>query len=142
MEISLTDLDSGSDVDTESLIVLAEAVLKLEGASEVAELSLALVSPTRMAELNSEYLHRSGPTDVLAFPMDSEPGDRTTILGDVVLCPSVIQERRGAYGVSHGDELGYAMVHGILHLLGWGHDDEESNEKMDARTRQLVKEGR
>ncbi len=138
MEISVTDFDGGMAVDTEDLVALAEAALRLEEASGVAELSLALVSTQRMAELNGEYLGRSGPTDVLAFPMDSEPGDETVILGDVVLCPGVIKERSEDYGVAAGDELGYALVHGILHLLGWEHDDEDANERMDEEVRRIL----
>ncbi len=77
------------------------------------------VSPGRIAELNERHRGKTGPTDVLSFPIDgiealdeaSEPGQRE--LGDVVICPA------------HTVDLREAIVHGMLHLLGMDHETDE-----------------
>ncbi len=140
MEISITDLSCGSPLEMERLRGLAEKALRVEQAAEDTELSLALVSPERMAELNQVYLGREGPTDVMAFPMDEGRDEGGLLLGDVVVCPREVQERREIYGVPDGEEVGYALVHGILHLLGYRHDTEVGNGEMDDRVRDILAE--
>ncbi len=140
MEIRVTDEVSGSTIQRKELVSLAETALRLEGASENAELSLAFLEKERMAELNRVYLGRSGPTDVLAFPMNEEADSGELLLGDVVVCPEEVAERREFYEVADGDETGYVMVHGILHLLGYEHDDEAGNREMDKRVLRILAE--
>ncbi len=143
MEIRITSEDDAVSVPDDQLLRLAETALRIEGAPEMAELSLALVSRERMAALNQKYLGREGPTDVLAFPLDEETSsDGVMLLGDVVVCLPVIRERREIYDVEEGDEVGYAMVHGILHLLGYRHDSDEANAEMDSRVRAILLAGK
>ncbi len=139
MDIRITSEDDVAATPQESLLRLAEKALRLEHAPERAELSLALVGAERMAALNRDYLEREGPTDVLAFPLDEErEGEGEILLGDVVICPEVVFARREMYDVDEGDEVGYAMVHGILHLLGYDHASDAANEAMDERVRTIL----
>lgn len=111
-------------VDVEGLVALARACLLGEGVPG-AELSLSLVTEEEIADLHRRYLDEEGPTDVLSFPLDEEPGeDGVRMLGDVVLCPAVAA--RNAPG-DPAVELRLLLVHGILHLLG--HDHEEADQK-------------
>lgn len=140
MEIRITDEDSGSSLELDRLSGLAQTALQEERTPEEAELSLAIVGPERMAELNQAYLGREGPTDVMAFPMDEEAGQEGgMLLGDVVICPQEVQDRLEIYGVAAGEELAYVLVHGILHLLGYRHASEKGNREMDDRVRQILK---
>jgi probable rRNA maturation factor len=101
-------------VDEAGLGALAERALASEGRVE-GELSLSFVAPEEMEELHERYLHEPGPTDVLSFPMDEEG-----LLGDVVICPAVAARA----GPDLGAELRLLVVHGVLHLLGYDHEEE------------------
>ena len=88
----------------------AEAALRAAGIAE-GHLSVELVAPDRMRELNREHRGRDEPTDVLSFPIDgAEPVAGPRELGDVVICPE------------HAADLERATVHGVLHLCGYDHD--------------------
>ncbi|MFP5363363.1 MAG: rRNA maturation RNase YbeY [Thermoleophilia bacterium] len=76
--------------------------------------AVEFVSPQRIAELNVEHRARSGPTDVLSFPIDgSEPVGGPRELGDIVICPE------------HTADLREAIVHGALHLTGMDHETDD-----------------
>ncbi len=107
-------------VDEHTLARLARETLVAEGAGAV-ELSVSLVSRDEMAELHRRYLDEDGATDVLAFSMDEEG-----LLGDVVICPEVAAAQRTDVDA----EMRLLLVHGILHLLGYDHDQEEERRAM------------
>ena len=91
------------------------------------QVDVSLVDVPHMAALNETHMGHEGPTDVLAFPLD-DPTAATagipSLLGDVVLCPSVAEEQ----AVDDPEaELELLLVHGILHLLG--HDHAEAEER-------------
>ena len=67
----------------------------------------------RIARLNREHRGRDRPTDVLSFPVDSEPGAGPRELGDVVICPE------------HTEAVLEAVVHGVLHLTGMDHETDD-----------------
>jgi probable rRNA maturation factor len=101
-----------ADVPVELRAAAAAAL----GAADVEEghLSVELVTPERMRELNREYRGIDAPTDVLAFPVDGAgavAGPRE--LGDVVICPE------------EADGLDEVTVHGVLHLCGYDHESDE-----------------
>jgi probable rRNA maturation factor len=106
--------------DHRALIDLGRRTLMAEGAGGV-ELSVSLVGAAEMAELHERYLGEPRPTDVLSFTMDEEG-----LLGDVVICPEVAAGQREDLGA----ELRLLLVHGILHLLGYDHDEEEERRAM------------
>ncbi|MCG8470035.1 MAG: rRNA maturation RNase YbeY [Gemmatimonadetes bacterium] len=98
-----------------------------------AELSITLVAPERMRQLNREYHGVDGPTDVLSFPLGPQTAATdadTSLLGDVYLCPAVASEAALEHGVDLPDELVRLAIHGALHLLG--HDHPESMERYDS----------
>jgi probable rRNA maturation factor len=106
--------------DHAELTDLAVRTLRAEGAGPV-ELSVSLVSTEEMADLHSRYLDDPEPTDVLSFTMDEEG-----LLGDVVICPAVAASQNPDLPA----ELRLLLVHGILHLLGYDHDQEEERRAM------------
>jgi probable rRNA maturation factor len=109
-------------VDVVGLVDLARAVLRGEGVAD-AELSLAFVAEDEIADLHERFLGESGPTDVLAFPLDAVDGDGARLLGDVVIAPAYAARTRDDLAA----ELRLLLVHGILHLLG--HDHEADAER-------------
>jgi probable rRNA maturation factor len=114
-------------VDLEGLAALARDTLRSEGVSE-AELSVSLVAVREMSELHERYLGEPGPTDVLSFPLDEPDGERR-LIGDVVICP----EYAAANNHDLHAELRLLLVHGILHLLGYDHEEEQGRADMWAR---------
>ncbi len=139
MSVLITDEESGYGSDIEPLRRLAERALESEGVGHDAELSLALVGTARMAELNSHYLGREGATDVLSFSQQEEGlTGGENLLGDVIVCPQEVRDRRDAYQIQPGGEVALVVVHGILHLLGYDDASEEGNRVMDERARQIL----
>jgi probable rRNA maturation factor len=106
--------------DHAGLSDIAVRTLRAEGAGPV-ELSVSLVSEEEMADLHARYLDDPDPTDVLSFTMDEEG-----LLGDVVICPAVASAQRPDLDA----ELRLLLVHGILHLLGYDHDQDEERRAM------------
>jgi probable rRNA maturation factor len=112
--------------DEDGLLDLARRTLAAEGQRR-AELSLSLVTPEEITDLHLRYLGEPGPTDVLSFAQDDDAGPgRPRLLGDVVICPAVAAER----GSDLDGELRLLLVHGILHLLGYDHEQEEDRRAM------------
>jgi probable rRNA maturation factor len=114
-------------VDAEELTSLAQTTLQAEGVEE-GELSVSLVSEEEMAQLHQRYMGEPGPTDVLSFPMEETDGE-LRLLGDVVICPRFA----AANNRDLAAELRLLVVHGVLHLLGYDHEEEDDRMAMWAR---------
>lgn len=93
------------------------AVLRDQGIRE-AEISMTLLSDPEMAELNRQYLHHDGPTDVISFPLFEPP---EPVLGDVYLGIERAEAEARARGMPAAHELLRLAVHGTLHVLGYDH---------------------
>lgn len=135
--VSIEVLDeSGRDVDVRRLATLSRFVMDRMRVHPLAELCIKAVDEETIAQLNEQWMDKTGPTDVLAFPMDEmRPGEvgeepEEGVLGDLVLCP-VVAERQGETA-GHGTlaELELLTVHGILHLLGYDHAEPEEHREM------------
>jgi probable rRNA maturation factor len=113
-------------VDLEPLVALAAACLVGEGAAD-AELSVSFVTEVEMAELHARYMDEEGPTDVLSFPLDEADEEGVRVLGDVVVCPVVATRSNPEDPAA---EMRLLLVHGILHLLGHDHEEEEERAAM------------
>jgi probable rRNA maturation factor len=115
-------------VDRPALVELAREVLIGEGL-QASELSVSLVEPQEMARLHVEYMHEAGPTDVLSFPLDEDDRDEdgVRLLGDVVIAPVVATANNPRDPAA---ELRLLLVHGILHLLGHDHEDDDDRRAM------------
>jgi probable rRNA maturation factor len=139
--------ESGAELDEAALAALARHVLDSLRIHPLAELSVLLVDETAMSELHVRWMGESGPTDVLAFPMDelrppqpggartehgqaSDPGGIPGLLGDVVICPQVAGRQASEAGHGGQDEIELLCTHGILHLLGYDHADPQEQATM------------
>jgi probable rRNA maturation factor len=118
-------------VDLDALAGLATHVLAAEGYDHV-ELSLSFVLEDEMADLHQRFMAEPGPTDVLTFPLDED--DRTEdgarVLGDVVVAPAVAARNNPS---DPDAELRLLVVHGVLHILGYDHEDDAERAEMWAR---------
>jgi probable rRNA maturation factor len=106
------------------------------------ELSILLTDDAFIQTLNETHRGKNRPTDVLAFAQNEGEGMPTPLdhglLGDVVI--SLDTAERQARGRKHSllDEVSFLLAHGILHLLGYDHQTDEEEAKMDAMTKHLV----
>ena len=128
-------------VDADRWARLATAVLEHEG--HAGELTLTFVDRDEIASLNAEHMGRSGPTDVLSFPLDSledglDPLPGPVLLGDVVVCPAVAGDAAPTHAGTLDDELALLVVHGILHVLGHDHAEPDETQLMREREMQLL----
>ncbi len=112
-------------VDESGLAQLAVATLEGEGVDR-AELSVSFVTDEEMTDLHVRFMDQPGSTDVLSFPLEDVDENGIRILGDVVIAP--------AYAAGNGpdleSELRLLLVHGILHLLGHDHEEDDQREEM------------
>lgn len=146
------------EVDVARWLRLARLVLEEERVLGEVELSVLFVDEPTIAELNARYLGGDGPTDVLAFPIDDDvppgrqpdqggrgPGapageadEPPTLLGDVVVCPTVARRQATERGVALDDEVALLVVHGVLHLLDYDHAETDERLVMERRQQELL----
>ena len=122
------------------------------------EVAIALVSDARMRALNRKYRRQDRATDVLSFPAAHDPSARPSTrrpgtnrrsptsngsrqLGDIVIATGLARRQARAAGHSYETELRVLALHGLLHLLGYDHDDPEDDGRMarlEARLRRAA----
>lgn len=128
---------------------LARFVLAHEEAPEDAEVSISFVTDEEIAGLNEAYRGIPGPTDVLSFECDqADAGERdwgapaeadaAYVLGDVVIAPDVARRQAEEFGTGFEDEIGLLLVHGLLHLCGYDHQDDDEALRMEALEREIL----
>ena len=126
----------------EKINKVAAICLKEEQIPEEAEVDLLFVDNEAIREMNLEYRDKDSATDVLSFPMyeaDEEIDDEDEILfGDIVISLERAQEQCEEYGHSLEREVMYLLVHGLLHLAGYDHMEEEEKKEMRAQEEKLL----
>ena len=104
--------------------------------------SVALVSDARVRTLNRRFRGLDRPTDVLSFPAGPRPGERRPrFLGDIVIARGVARRQARQAGHSEATELKVLALHGLLHLLGYDHEDAEDHGAMARLERRLRRRG-
>ncbi|MEP1124411.1 MAG: rRNA maturation RNase YbeY [Ilumatobacter sp.] len=137
-DVRSLDAKESVPVDLERWSLLASRSAESEGG--VGELTLTFVDEAEIAELNAEHMGKTGPTDVLSFPMDDDwvPGV-PTLLGDIVICPEVAATQFTDHAGTFDDEIGLLVVHGVLHVLGHDHADPAEATLMRGRELALLR---
>ena len=87
-------------------------------------LSVAFVGLNEMRRINRTYLEKDTPTDVLSFFYSGELLDGSPLLGEIIVSPQVAEKNAQSYRVSLDREIKRLLVHGILHLSGYNHEDD------------------
>lgn len=141
-------VDSQVEIPKESLEymnrALDEALAKEGVYGDRGQVSLTIVSPEEIQQLNREYRQVNRVTDVLSFPQyvspDEIPADSMYLLGDVVICMEQAVKQAEAYGHSIQRELVYLFVHSIFHLFGYDHMEEEEKQAMREAEEAVMKQ--
>jgi probable rRNA maturation factor len=145
----MIDNRSGQELPLGCVEGLAAFVLDCEGFLNPLEVSLSFVGLDEMTALNASYRDKPQPTDVLSFELDDpwasgtgqvgedapapEGEDGHILIGDVVISPDVAREHALLDEVSFEEELWILVIHGILHLLGYDHEEPAEAAAMEAR---------
>lgn len=131
-------------IDEGEFVELARYVFSAMHLHPATELSIVFLDEAAMTDLHVRWMDEPGPTDVLSFPMDElRPGsaeDPTEegLLGDIAICPTVAAKQAAGSGHSAVEEMLLLCTHGILHLLGYDHVEEEERRVMFDLQRTLL----
>lgn len=105
------------------------------------EISLLFVDNEEIRSLNKRYLNRDYPTNVISFSLtDGQHGNiNPHVLGDIVISVEKAIEDAEEADIELNDEIDFLMIHGVLHLLGYNHEDTSETEaiKMDKKEKEL-----
>ena len=142
-------ISNDANLDTllseDEVCAIAAHVLAAEGVERDVEISLSYVDEDEMRDLNRQWRDIDRTTDVLSFECDSAfdediPVDEVLELGDIILAPEVIARQAPGFGTDPADECRLMLVHGLLHLLGYDHIEDDEAEEMEAREDALLRE--
>lgn len=133
--IELNNLTTVS-IDEEFLKKITEKILEGENKKEL-DLSIALIGQGRIRELNKKYKKKNRVTDVLAFPESKVllekfrvgPIKKIRGLGEIVICLREVKKNAKRFDLTFERELARVLIHGILHLLGYDHEESKEREK-------------
>jgi probable rRNA maturation factor len=102
------------------------------------QVNIQLFDPVQARQINKTFTGKDYATNVLSFPYEPLPGERTAVLGDIVLCPSVVATEAKEQGKKLRDHFAHLTVHGVLHLLGFDHKDEADALRMEDQERLVL----
>ena len=137
------DVKAALDVEA-----LARLVIEAEEMPPTTEVSITFATDEQIHELNRTYRGIDRPTDVLSFEcdgldddfadIDAETLDEAFELGDIVIAPDVAQRQTEEFGTTFTEELALLETHGLLHLCGWDHLEDDEALAMESRERELL----
>ena len=106
-----------------------------------AELNVVFVSKTKIKKINKEYRGKNTVTDVISFALEEgKPilAGTTRILGDIYIAPQIAKKNAKKYGHSLKRELAFLTIHGVLHLLGYDHQEETEEQRMIEKQEEIL----
>ena len=116
----------------------------LDGRIREADLAIRLVDTKEGRALNRHYRGKDYATNVLSFPAEIAEGVKLPkgvkmpLLGDLVICAPVVAREAQDQGKALNDHYAHLTVHGVLHLLGWDHEDDRDAECMEQLEREIL----
>jgi probable rRNA maturation factor len=142
--------ESGVELDDRAVLDAARYTLQRMRIHPLSELSVIMVDEAAMEQLHLQWMDLPGPTDVMSFPMDElRPGKEDDepvqgLLGDIVLCPEVARRQGQEAPTQHSmdEELQLLTVHGVLHLLGYDHEEPDEKAEMFGLQKAILDEWR
>ena len=147
MTLTLPNIDISGD-PSEVLCTQEEAISWFSGLKEEYEESiskiglcsfnLAFLTKAEIQNMNKRFAGKDKPTNVLSFP-SNEDLTAERFLGDIAICSELIVEEAVSQGKETQDHLIHIFVHGVLHLLGFDHDEHSSAEQMESLEIRILK---
>ncbi len=121
--------ESDDQPDEKQLQTWVDAALA--GFTQDTEIVIRIVDEPESTQLNQQYRHKHGPTNILSFPFEAPPNIKLDLLGDLVICAPVLKKEALEQQKLLSDHWAHIIVHGVLHLLGYDHIDESEAELME-----------
>lgn len=112
----------------------------LKGFTQQGSLSIRVADLAEMTDLNETYRHKTGPTNVLSFPMELPEEIGESILGDIIICAPVVEREAHEQGKTTESHWAHLVIHGVLHLLGYDHINEADAQEMESLETKLMNE--
>jgi probable rRNA maturation factor len=144
VHVQITSGSRGAISATE-LRRVARHVLDAEDVAPAVEVEVVLADESTIQDLNRLYRGKDEPTDVLSFAESDveatfrSPDDAPPSLGEIVICLPIAKAQASAAGRAVAGELAHLLTHGLLHLLGYDHEEDESeSQRMKAREDELL----
>jgi len=105
----------------------------LDDITQDTEVLIRIVDEQESAELNEQYRNKRGATNILSFPFEAPDiaGIESDLLGDLVICAPVLEREAREQNKTLADHWAHIVVHGVLHLLGYDHINDEDAEIME-----------
>lgn len=120
----------------------SEAALAANGQGGALGLTIRIVDAVESQRLNRAYRHKDGPTNVLSFPAELPKGLLEQLparpLGDLAICAALVASEAAEQGKSETHHWAHLVVHGVLHLLGHDHLEEDQAVRMEAQEREIL----
>lgn len=145
MQINVLIEYGEEDVAPLKLEGLIEFVLKYMKCPANTDVTLTFVTDERIHELNRDYRGMDKPTDVLSFECDNIPFDEEEFdeaaeyeLGDIIIATDVAKAQTAEFGTTLEEEVTLLTVHGLLHLCGYDHMEDEEAEEMEALEDEII----
>ncbi|MFP8965763.1 rRNA maturation RNase YbeY [Pokkaliibacter sp. CJK22405] len=102
------------------------------------EVTIRIVDRDESRQLNFTYRGKDKPTNVLSFPFEAPPEVELSLLGDLVICAEVVADEAEEQNKPLFHHWAHMVTHGILHLLGYDHIEDEEAEEMEELERKLL----
>ena len=126
--------DEPDEADIRSWLNLAMTEL-CEGPSTV---SVRVVDSGEMCSLNSSFRGKPNPTNVLSFPDEVTDEAGNQLLGDIAVCNEVVMQESQRFDIPYRARYAHMLIHGLLHLVGHDHIDDEERGVMESLERELM----
>lgn len=133
------DLQQASEapfkISAQELTDWAEAALNAvstQAGEACYELTIRIVDEAESQALNHEYRGKDKPTNVLSFPFEVPEHVELSLLGDLIICQQVVEREATEQGKTNQAHWAHMVVHGVLHLLGYDHIEDDEAEEMEA----------
>jgi len=114
-----------------------DAVLKDE--TQDSEIVIRIVDEEEMILFNEQYRGKKGSTNILSFPFEAPEGMDSDLLGDLLLCASVVEAEAQQQNKMLAHHWAHMIVHGVLHLIGYDHIKDKEAEEMEALEIKILK---
>jgi probable rRNA maturation factor len=115
----------------------------MEGFLEDSQIVVRIVDEAEITLLNEQFRHKKGSTNILSFPFEMPegiPDQALNILGDLVICAPVVAREALEQKKTLAHHWAHMIVHGVLHLQGFDHIDDEDAEKMESKEIAILKQ--
>lgn len=106
--------------------------------NKISIVTIKLAKKKEIAELNKTYLKKSGECNILSFPINLKIDSGETILGDIIVCPAIINKESNLYSINKENRWAHMIIHSMLHLQGYTHFTKKNRLFMEKKEIKLM----